>query len=142
MKMLNFASAGLLLIAIVEPALAETRLAGTSLYKQTAKGCRPLDLQRWSHPTRRVLEREHIAIDKVELCNNDRYPVFTVHLRYDPNGPNDKYFNRIFWELFMANGRNPYSLVDLDFKVIRGVEASGKNEITVSNDEFSSSEGQ
>ena len=117
-------------------ALCAPPLEATSLYKDLAKGCRTLDLKQWSHPTRQVLEHAEIEIKKVELCNHDLYPVFTVALKYDPNGPNQKYYNRLYVAMAEANGYHSFSLVDIGLDVILNIAVKGKHEIAEDYEEF------
>jgi len=86
-------------------ALCAPSLQATALYKDTAHGCRALDMKSWSHPTRKVLERSKIEIKKVELCNQDVYPIYTVRFDASPMlGVNDKHFNKLYVEMAAANG--------------------------------------
>jgi hypothetical protein len=117
-------------------ALCAPPLEESSLYKDLTRDCRTLDLKRWSHPTRHVLERAGIEIKKVELCNHDSYPVFTVAIKYDPNGPNDKYYNRLYVAMAEANGFHSFSLVDSTFGVIMNIAVKGKHEIAVDYEQF------
>lgn len=121
------------------PALAAPLLEATALYKEIAHRCRALDLKQWAHPTKRVLDRAQIAISKVELCNNDVYPIFTVSLKYDPQGPNDAYYHKLFAEMAAANGYYSYSFVDPAWPIVINVKTAGKKEISVSYEDFSSS---
>ncbi len=118
------------------PALCAAQTSGQRLLPRDVRGCRTLDLKHWSHPTRRVLERDEIEIKAVELCNQGLYPVFTVALKYDPNGPNDKYYNRLYWELAEANGFHSFSLVDTGFGVVVNIAVKGKHEIAVDTEAF------
>ena len=126
-----------LAIASVPAAALSAPLEATSLYRDLARGCRTLDLKQWSHPTRHVLEQAEVEIRKVELCNHDLYPVFTVAIKYDPNGPNDKYYNSLFAALAAANGYHSFSLVDTEFGMIMEIAVKGKHEIAVDYEEFS-----
>ncbi|KAF2991652.1 hypothetical protein OGR47_08930 [Methylocystis sp. MJC1] len=128
---------GLATTCLAQPAFCAPTLEATSLYKDIAHGCRSVDLKQWSHPTRRVLDYAHIELKKVELCNNELYPVFTVRFAYDPNGPNDKYFNKLYADMAAANGYHAYSLVDQSFGLIANVGVAGKKNISISYEEFS-----
>ncbi|WP_424362106.1 hypothetical protein [Methylocystis parvus] len=131
------AGAALALSFAAQPALSAPLLEATSLYRDIAHGCRALDLKQWSHPTRRVLEREKIAISKFELCNNDVYPIFTVAFRYDPQGPNDAYYHRLFAKMAAANGHHSYSFVDPSSSIVVDVKVTGKTELSISYEDFS-----
>ncbi|WP_442753995.1 hypothetical protein ACNHKD_13460 [Methylocystis sp. JAN1] len=137
-KILRLAGAGAALACAARPALSAPLLEATSLYRELAHGCRAVDLRQWSHPTKRVLNRARIEIRKVELCNNDAYPIFTVSFRYDPQGPNDAYYNKLFAEMAAANGRHSYSFVDPAWSLVIDVKAAaGKNDLSVSYEDFS-----
>ena len=125
---------------IPRAALCESPLGESSLYQDLARDCRTLDLKHWSHPTRSVLEQADIAIKKVELCNHDLYPVFTVAIKYDPNGPNDKYYNRLFVAMAEANGFHSFSVVDITFSMIMNIAVKGKHEIAIDYEEFAHQE--
>jgi hypothetical protein len=112
-------------------------LEATTLYKDTAHGCRTLDLKSWSHPTRQVLERAKIEIMKVELCNQDIYPIYTVRFDASPMlGVNDKYFNKLYIEMAAANGFHSFAFVDRGWDVIVTIDVPGKKEISISYYEF------
>jgi hypothetical protein len=137
MKKLEPVLASLALACVGEPALCAPLLEATSLYKDVAHECRTLDLKQWSHPTRRVLDHAQVELKKVELCNHDLYPIFTVWLKYHPMiGPNDNYFNKLYGDMFAANGYHPFSLVDYSSNVVVEIEVTGKKEISISYEEF------
>jgi hypothetical protein len=127
-------------IASIPVATLGTPLGESSLYKALARDCRTLDLKHWSHPTRHVLEHAEIEIKKVELCNHDLYPVFTVAMKYDPNGPNGKYYNRLFAAMAEANGFHSFSIVDIEFGMIVNIAVKGKHEIAVDFEELTRQE--
>jgi len=128
---------GIAIALVPGTALSAPALEASSLYRELARDCRTLDLKTWSHPTRKVLERAEIAIKKVELCNHDLYPVFTVAAKYDPNGPNDKYYNSLYAALAAANGYHSFSLVDTTFEAVMNIAVKGKHDIAVDYEEFS-----
>jgi len=104
-KMLTLALAGSAVASVAKTALCAPSLQATALYKDTAHGCRALDMKSWSHPTRKVLECSKIEIKKVELCNQDVYPIYTVRFDASPMlGVNDKHFNKLYVEMAAANG--------------------------------------
>src|SRR4029077_10475685 len=109
----------------------------------TAHGCRTLDLQSWSHPTQQVLERAKVEIQKVEFCNRDIYPIYTVRFDASPMlGVNDKYFNKIYAEMTAANGFHSLAFVDPSWGVIVTVDVAGKKDISISYDEFNAPEAK
>ena len=88
-------------------------LPDTRLYRELAHNCHPVDLTRWNHPTKRVLEKYHVKLDALELCNSDTYPIFHVHFRYDPRtNAADSFFIPFYHDMFGANSRNPMAFVD------------------------------
>lgn len=126
---------------LVGASVAQTALCApleaTTLYRNTAHRCRTLDLESWSHPTRQVLERAKIEIEKVELCNQDIYPIYTVRFVASPMlGVNDKYFNKLYVEMAAANGFHSFAFVDPGWDVIVTVDVSSKKEVSISYDEF------
>jgi hypothetical protein len=126
---------------LVGASVAQTALCApleaTTLYRDTAHGRRTLDLESWSHPTRQVLERAKIEIKKVELCNQDIYPIYTVKFVASPMlGVNDKYFNKLYVEMAAANGFHSFAFVDPGWDVIVTVDVPSKKEISISYEEF------
>jgi len=128
---------GLACSCVAQTVLAAQSLEASSLYREVAQGCRTLDLKSWSHPTRKALQHAHVQINKVELCKQDVYPIFTVRFDASPMlGVNDKYFNKLYVDMAVANAFHPFALVDPAWGVIVGVDITGKREISVSYDEF------
>ena len=104
------------LLPLLSPvALAATQptpdLAHTA-FAATVHGCHALDLTTWRHNAKNVLLDAHAAIAKVELCNDDKLPVFTVALPYDPEGQTDAFYDRLYANLAYANGFWSFALVD------------------------------
>lgn len=118
-------------------AAAAAPLEATTLYRDKAIACRTLALAPWKHPTRDVLEDAHVPIGKIELCNGDVYPVFTVRFPASPLlGVNDRFFNKLFARLFVANGYNPFAVVDPGWGVVVFADRGGKRELLLSYDDF------
>ena len=112
-KMLTLALAGAAVASMAQTALCAPSLESTTLYKDIARGCRALDMKISSHPTRKALERSKIEIKKVELCNQDVYPIYTVRFDASPTlGVNDKYFDKLYAETAATNGFHSFALVD------------------------------
>lgn len=142
MKKSPFAWACLGLIFISPTALGAPALEATSLYKTKARGCRALDRSQWPDSVTPVLEKAKADLKKVELCNNDRYAIFTIAFNYDPDGPNDTYYNKIFVEVAAANGYRSYAFVDPSWGRVTEVEVQGKNNISVEVEDFAAPEGR
>jgi hypothetical protein len=141
-KRLMTAVACLVAASVSQTALCAP-LEATTLYKDTAHGCRTLDLKSWSHPTRQVLERAKIEIMKVELCNQGIYPIYTVRFVASPMlGVNDRYFNKLYVEMAAANGFHSFAFVDPGWDMIVTVDVPGKNEISISHYEFDAPGGK
>lgn len=135
--------AGVAAFCLMQTRLCAQPLEATSLCKDTAHGCRTLDLANWSHPTRQALERAQVEIRKVELCNRDVYPIFTVRFRASPMlGVNDAWFNALYDKMIAANGFHSFSFVDPGWGVIASVDMTGKREATISYDEFDVAEAR
>lgn len=96
------------------PAIAETRL-----YTDLARGCYDVDLDTWRHPVRDVLKKYQVGVTQVRLCSRDKYPVFYVDLKYDPQGQTADFYRPFYRDMKKANGGWPYSLVsDRDQMII------------------------
>lgn len=123
------------LAGAVLPASAEP-IDSTTLYKKKARDCHALDLAAWSHPARKVFDSEKIGLDRVELCNRDIYPIFTVRVPASPMlGVNDRYFGELYDRLTVANGYHSFALVDPAWGVVVMVDIA-KKRATVSYEEF------
>ncbi len=92
-------------------ALAGTPLEKTELYTTLASDCHDVDLRTWEHPTRLVLEKNGIKLNRLQLCNGGRYPVFFVDLPYDPQGQTLDFFMPLYEQMRKANGKWPYAFV-------------------------------
>lgn len=118
-------------------ALDAAPLEATALYTEKARDCRTLDLGTWSHPTRKVMERARVDIQKVELCNANIYPIFTVALPAEPLvGVNDRFFNKLYAQMAAANGWHPFAFVDPGRGVIVTIDTKGRKSIAIDYDEF------
>lgn len=104
-----------LTLFLARPALAQSAvtLANTDLYTKVAYGCQTIPLSEWHHPDRKVLESKRATIDRVELCNDRKFPIFTVQLKYDPRtSENQTFYDDFFLKLTKTNGWWSYALVD------------------------------
>jgi len=73
------------------------------------------DMAEWKHPVKDVFIKYKVKISKVELYNNNTYPIFYVSFPYDPwLGHNDSYFKPLYYETLKANGFWDYSFIDHD----------------------------
>jgi hypothetical protein len=135
--MIKTAFSALLLVLSVSTAAEATSLDQTQLYTTQTHACHNIQLQGWSHPTRRVLTNAGVGIAKVELCNGGKYPIFTVHFKYDPQGQTDDYFDPLYAKMANANGFWPFSFVDLDDDVIVDIGVDSKHDLTISYEDFS-----
>ena len=125
------------IIALVSGAACATPLEATALYREKASGCRTLELAAWSHPTRKVMETSRVDIRKVELCNGDVYPIFTVGLPGEPLvRVNDAYYNKLHARMAEANGWHSYAFVDAERGVIIYVDVTGKRQLSLDYEEF------
>ncbi|MCG6576994.1 hypothetical protein EGM97_20050 [Pseudomonas sp. AF32] len=91
--------------------MAYPALQDTELYTQKATDCQDVDLATWQHPTRIVLEKNGIKLERVQLCNGGRYPIFLGEVPYDPQGQTKDFFLPLYEQLRKANGKWPYVLV-------------------------------
>jgi hypothetical protein len=129
---------GLLIIFPMGPAVAAPMLEETRLYSNSTSGCRSIALDHWSHPTAEVLKKADVAPNKVELCNQGKYPIFTVRFKYDPRGRTSTYFNPLYARMASANGFWPFSFVDLDDSVIN-VGIGSAHELSISYEDYAAS---
>ena len=96
------------------PVLGETRL-----YREIAHQCNNVDLETWLHPTKEVLKQLRISITNLQLCNDNKYPIFFVNMPLDPiyhsqDDQTKSYFGKLWKGMMKANGYWPFALVDLD----------------------------
>lgn len=113
-------------------------LKETQLYTEMATDCQRVDLQSWSHPTKSVLvKREGVTLDWVELCNQNKYPIFGVHFKYDPQGMTKNYFILLYRDILKANGNWPLSFVILNDYTIINLTSKDKNTISERYEHFS-----
>lgn len=103
-------------------------LKATELFK-SLKGCASVDLGSWNHPTKSLLIQRGAKLEKVQLCNNRRYPVFYVDFPYDPQGQTEDYFLPLYREMKKANGGWPYSFVATSDNTIISIEYGKKGMI-------------
>jgi hypothetical protein len=117
------------------------KLPQTTLYTKIATECETVDLLKWSHPTRRVLEKLDIKIEKVELCNHRTYPIFHVLMKYDPvyhSKDAAKYFRSLWIGMMDANGWNPWALVDKNGNTITYIKKSNiKGSVDLDHETYS-----
>jgi hypothetical protein len=74
------------------------------------------NIKDWHHPVKVVFDKNKVTIYKVELTQNNTYPIFYVRLPYDPwFAHNDSYFKPLYYDILKANGFWSYSLVDTSF---------------------------
>jgi hypothetical protein len=107
--MLRLLSLALTLLA--SQAMAYPALKDTELYTQKTTDCQDVDLATWQHPARTVLEKSGIKLERVQLCNQGRYPIFQGEVPYDPQGQTKDFFLPLYEQLRKANGKWPYVLV-------------------------------
>lgn len=113
-------------------------LSSSTLYTSIAKECQTIDLNNWSHPTREVLIKYKAKIIKVELCNNKKYPIFTIKgLAFDLSSqPNEKSTRDFFYALLKANAKWDYAVIDTDSQVISTIHHhKEKKDFTFSYDQ-------
>lgn len=133
----NASLAAVILVLASATALDAAPLEATALYRERASGCRTLDLETWSHPTRKAMKSARVEIRKVELCNGDVYPIFTAALPGEPLvGVNDRFFNRLYARMAAANGWHPFAFVDPGRGVIVYVDVKGRRDLSTDYEEF------
>lgn len=132
------AASAFIVMSLASMAQAATKLPQTDLYTATAHDCRVVDLSAWRHPTRGVLFKAGAKIDKIELCNNEKFPIFTVRLKSDPRSPgNTRAFDRLYIQIAEANDWWPYALVDeIDGVVVNVATEKTTHRIDVSIQDY------
>ncbi|MGY2374280.1 hypothetical protein ACW9IB_07210 [Pseudomonas sp. SDO524_S393] len=101
----------LFLLLLPGLACAYPALQDTTLYRDTAHDCHDVDLATWQHPTRTLLEKKGFQLDRIELCNGGRYPIFHGEAPYDPRGQTKEFFLPLYEQMRKANGKWPFALV-------------------------------
>lgn len=86
------------------------------------------DISSWNHPVKSVLEKNKVILNKVELLNNKKLPVFFVEFPYDPNSSETKsYFNKLFIDVLNANGTWDYKFNDETWRVVISIHWDTKS---------------
>lgn len=113
-------------------------LSDTILYTQIVKDCHSIQLDDWQHPVRNVLEKSMAKIEKVELCNGNVYPIFTVYL---PSGRSfaegSKYYNELLENIARANGWWSYAIVDKTNNTVTEISINKRHQLGVESESFS-----
>lgn len=87
-------------------------LAKTTLYSQTARNCRLAELPR-RDPARLALQQAGATVARTERCNDGKFTIYTVDLRYDPLSPGTaQTYRRLYARLAQATGWNSFAMVD------------------------------
>ena len=135
-SLLSSLSPCVVFILIMHPALGAPTLEQTELYSKIANRCRSIALDHWRHPTMQVLKKADVTLSKVELCNEGKYPIFTVHFRYDPRASTSSYFSPLYARMVAANGFWPFSFVDADDNVVINVSISPGHRLSISYEDY------
>jgi hypothetical protein len=125
-------------ILMTRPAVAAPTLEQTELYSKITNGCRSIALAHWRHPTAQVLKKADVTLSKVELCNGGKYPIFTVHFKYDPRATTSFYFNPLYAKMAASNGFWPFSFVDADDNVVINVSVSPGHKLSIRYEDYAS----
>lgn len=87
------------------------RLPQTRLFTSVATGCTDVAPASWQHPVKAVLQQKGVIIERVQLCNAGKYPVFHARFPFDPQGQTEDYFGPLYEAMRKANGGAPYAFV-------------------------------
>lgn len=87
------------------------RLPQTRLFSAVAIGCSDVSLASWQHPVKALLAQKGVIIERVQLCNAGKFPVFHVRFPFDPQGQTEDYFGPLYEGMRKANGGEPYAFV-------------------------------
>ena len=118
-------------LASALPALEETEL-----YTNKTTDCHDVDLSTWRHPIRAVFKKANITLERVQLCNGDRYPIFTVELPYDPTGETKSYFTQLYWKIRKANGKWPYAIVATSDNLVLYISYSVHDTLVIDYEQY------
>jgi hypothetical protein len=129
------------LLAAAVPSTTPT-LASTELFSKIALSCRDVDVQNWKHPTAQTLRDAGTKVEAVQLCNDGRYPVYTVSFKYDPRTATDSYFHSLYAHMAAANGFWPFSFVDTADNVIVNVGIDKKHELHIDYEGYAPKGGE
>lgn len=95
------------------------RIKDTEFFSKTAWGCQDVKMEKWSHPTRKILIQRGAILKKVSLCNNKKLPVFYAEIPYDPHlAHNNNYLHPLYHSLLEANGWWPFAIVSINDNTI------------------------
>ncbi|WP_455911043.1 hypothetical protein [Pseudomonas putida] len=126
----------LLLSLLPSLAYALPALKDTTLYTTTVHDCEDVNLATWQHPTRALLEKNNFQLERIQLCNGGRYPIFQVQAPYDPRGQTKDFFLPLYEHMRKANGKWPYALVDSSDAVVVYVSYPKDDEISLDYEGF------
>lgn len=106
---------------------------GSNEYAEVAIECKLVEIDRWQHPTKDVLAKEKVALNKIEICQNGKYPIFFAdNFPYDPLSNNTSdYFDKLLANLIKANGEWPFMLISIDDKIAFKTKKNELNKVTV-----------
>jgi hypothetical protein len=127
-----FHAAGIFFIVAASP----PSLDQTELFTSRTHDCRPQNLTTWSHPAKQVLQKNAVGLDAVQLCNEGKYPIFTVKFPYDPRARTTDWFHRLYARMAQANGFWSFSFVDVVDNVIVNVTVDKTHQINVGYEEY------
>lgn len=123
---------------MLSQAATSNQLADKESITQVAKNCVNVDLATWKHPVRAALISHEFEIQKVQMCNDGKYPVFYGQPKADPRSSRTRaYFMPMYESVFKANGRWPYSLVYQRDHYAASIRADkGEQGLTVSEENY------
>lgn len=132
----SLALIGLVLPGTLAMAEKSPSLDQTELYGKTTHSCKDSNPARLARPVKDVLAKYAIPVDRVQICNDGKYLILTVHFKYDPQGLTTSYFHPLYAEMGKANGGRPFSFVDLDDREIIDIMLDTRNNIDVRYESF------
>lgn len=125
-----------LLLILPSLAWALPALKDTELYSSKATDCHDVDLKTWQHPARAVLEKHDIKLERVQLCNEGHYPIFTGQVPYDPTGQTKNFFLPLYEEMRKANGKWPYAIVATSDDIVVYVSYPASDGISLDYEQY------
>lgn len=128
------------LLLLPSLAYALPALEDTELYSSKATDCHDVDLATWKHPARAVLEKNDVKLERVQLCNDGHYPIFTGEVPYDPTGQTKTYFLPLYQQMRKANGKWPYAIVASSDDIVVYVSYPAEEGIALDYEQFAAPE--
>jgi hypothetical protein len=87
-------------------AAENVKISKTRLFTKLATECKNIEYEKWEHPLRKVFSEMYVLVREIQLCNNNKYPIF--YLGIGPLGEPDY---KVYEKSRTANGSWPFAFV-------------------------------